>query len=261
MPCILRSVCRGNYVFFVKTTDPAVERSCLCTACLKAFVCEHWRYAAAVPLRQAKALTVDDLLARTNPGLAECLGLKEQICALGGDARFADAHEQIGGLRPSTFRSRLLAQLLDWGSLAEEQRSALTEQIATQTRAWQFARQIAPGFPTPPVYLTGTLAALLVGSVFFLVPAVRSWLWGSVTVLGGLAAAALSANVLLKRQVRQWTRHVLVPEAQDAHVSLACLLAVVDDVPGSRLGMLEELWPLKVELETIRAVLIADGRA
>jgi hypothetical protein len=35
---------------------------------------------------------------------------------------------------------------------------------------------------------------------------------------------------------------------------------VVHDVCGTRLGMMEELWPVKVELQTIRSVLVADGK-
>ena len=79
LPCFLRSVCRGHYVFFVKTTVPTGETSCLCTVCLKAFPCEHWHYADLVSIREAKALPVEDLLARTNPGLAERRQLNEQI--------------------------------------------------------------------------------------------------------------------------------------------------------------------------------------
>ena len=60
MPCLLRSVCRGNYVFFIKTAAPTEENSCLCTVCLKALPCDHWRYATVVPLREAKALPVED---------------------------------------------------------------------------------------------------------------------------------------------------------------------------------------------------------
>lgn len=58
----------------------------------------------------------------------------------------------------------------------------------------------------------------------------------------------------------QWTRNVLIPEAKGADVCLACFLTVVEDVPGSRLGMMEDLWPIRNELEAIRRVLRAEGR-
>jgi hypothetical protein len=244
----------------MKTAAPTKESGCLCTVCLKAFPCEPWRYAAVVPIREAKALPIEDLLARTNPGLAERLQLKEQISALGGDASFAVAYEQLESMRPGALRSRLLKQLLDWNGLTLEQRPLLGQQIAAQVRAWQFACRIVPAFPGHAGCLTAALAALVVWSAFLWVPATHSWQCGSITLVAGLGAAALTRHLFLTRKVCQWTRKVLIPEAQDANVSLACLLAVVDDVPGSRLGMAEELWPVKVELETIRRVLSAQGK-
>jgi hypothetical protein len=244
----------------MKTAAPIEENSCLCTACLKAFPCERWRYATAVPIREAKALPIEDLLPRTNPGLAERLQLEEQISALGGDACFGVAYGQLEGMRPGALRSGLLKQLLGWNGLTAEQRPVLGQQIGAHARAWQFARQIAPAFPDHAGCLPAALAALVVWSAFLWAPAVHNWLWGGVTLAAGLGAATLTRLLLVTRDVRQWTREVLIPEAHDANVSLACLLAVVDDVPESRLGMTEDLWPMKVQLETIRRVLSAEGR-
>jgi hypothetical protein len=244
----------------MKTAAPTEESSSLCTACLKALPCQHWRYAAVVPIRKAKALPIEDLLARTNPGLAERLQLREQIRALGGDAAFGLAYEQAERLRPGALRSRFLKQLLGWNGLAVEQRTLLGQLIGAHARAWLFACQIAPAFPGQTGFRRAALAALAVWSAFLWVPAVHSWLWGSITLVAGLVAAALTRQLLLTRNVCQWTRKVLIPEAQDANVSLACLLAVVEDVPGSRLGMMEDLWPIKNELEAIRRVLSAEGR-
>jgi hypothetical protein len=258
MPCLLRSVYRGSYVFFIKTAAPTEESSCLCTACLKTLPCEHWRYTDVVPIRKAKALPIEDLLARTNPGLAERLQLREQIRALGGDAAFGLAYEHVERLRPGALRSRLLKQLLGWDGLTVEQRTSLGQLIGAYARAGQFACQIAPAFPGQVGCLPATLAALAVWSAFLWLPVVHSWLWGSITLAAGLAAAALTRQLPLTRNVCQWTRKVLIPEAQDANVSLACLLAVVEDVPGCRLGMMEDLWPIKNELEAIRRVLNAE---
>jgi hypothetical protein len=259
-PCFLRSVCRGHYVFFVKTTAPTGESSCLCTACLKAFPCEQWRYTSLVPVGEAKTLAVEDLLERTNPGLAERRQLNEQIIALEGDCGFATAYQQLEGMRPGAMRSRLLKQLLHWDGLAQEQRGLLGQQISARVRAWHFARQIALTFPDHPGCLLGGLAALAVASVFLWLPATPQWLAAGLTLAAGVAVAALLSRALLKQRVLRWTRQILVPEAQDANVSLPCFLAVVSDVCGTRLGMMEELWPIKVELETIHRVLIADGK-
>lgn len=258
-PCILRSVTRGNYVLFVKTAVPVRENSCLCTVCLKTFHAEHWRYAAVVPIQEAKALPVEELLARTNPSLAERRQLKEQVTALGGDARFASAYEQLEGMRPGALRSRLLQQLVDWDKLAEEQRARLVQQIGDWSRAWQFARHIAPGFPAHGCLLPA-LAALAIWSAFLWAPAVQDWVWGTVTVVAGIAVAALVGYVPQKRSVSRWTRKVLIPEAQEANVSMANFVAVVDDVPESLQNTVEELWAVKVNLDTIRKVLSAEGK-
>ena len=260
MPCLLRSVYRGSYVFFVKTDPLAEESSCLCTACLKALPCQGWRYAAVVSIRKAKALPIAKLLARTNPGLAERLQLREHVRALGGDAAFTLAYEQVGRLRPGALRSSLLKQLLGWNGLAGEQRTSLGQTIGAYARAWQFACQIAPTFPRHAGCGRAALVALAVWSAFLWVPAVRSWLWGTITLLAGLAAAALTWQLILTKHVGQWTRKVLIPEAQDANVSLACFLAVVEDISGSHLGMIDDLWPIRNELEAIRRVLSAEGR-
>jgi hypothetical protein len=260
MSCLLRSVCRGDYVFFVKLPQALQESSCLCTGCLKAFPCVYWRYAAVVPIEEAKVLPLDDLMARTNPVMAERLQFKEQVHALGGDARFAVAYEHLEAMRPGALRSELLRHLLDWDRLGEEQRALLGQQIGARARAWHFARQMAPGFPAHTGCLTVAAAALVVGLAFLCVPALRHWLWGTVTVAASLIAAASISSMLQTRCVCRWTRRVLITEAQAANLSLDCFVAVVDDVPGSRLGLMEDLWPIKAQLETIRRVLIAEGK-
>ena len=57
---------------------------------------------------------------------------------------------------------------------------------------------------------------------------------------------------------------VLLISAVGARVSPAQdsldIVAVVDDVPGSPLGSTEDLRPMKDQLETIRAVLTAEGK-
>jgi hypothetical protein len=260
MPCLLRSVCQINYVFFLEDTGLKRESSCFCTGCHKAFPSEHWRYAAVLPIQEAKNLPPEDLLARTNPSLSDRFALKEQVSALGSDARFAVAYEQLEQLRPGALRQGLLHQLLGWERLADAQRALLGQQIGGRSRAWQLARQIEPGFPHHVGCLPVAVVALILGPAFLWVPTVRSWLWGSVLVVAGFGAAAYIAHALFSLRVREWTRKVLIPEAQDAKVSLDCFVAVVDDVPGSPLGLTEALRPMKDQLETIRGVLIAEGK-
>jgi hypothetical protein len=259
-PCLLRSVRHGNYIFFVKAMGPTRDGSCMCTCCLRAFPSEHWRYAGLVSFREAKTLPMDEVLARTNPSLAERFALKEQISVLGGDVGFSTAYEQLEGIRPGAMRSQLLRQLLKWNRLPEQQRAELRRQIETRARAWHFARRIAPGFPTNSGFLMVALPALVIWSAFLWAPPVRSWLWGSIVLFGGLGGAAFVKHLVLGRRVCQWTRFTLISEAQQANVSLGCFVAVVDDLPDSPLRMMEDIWPMRVELESIRGVLAAAGK-
>jgi hypothetical protein len=102
--------------------------------------CQHWRYAAVVPIRKAKVLPLEDLLTRTNPALAERLQLREQIRALGGDAAFELVYEQVERLRPGALRSSLLKQLLGWNGLAgvhffPRRASTVRNHVATNAKA------------------------------------------------------------------------------------------------------------------------------
>lgn len=261
MSCLLRSVCRGDYVCFVKTAGWSWETSYLCTGCHKTFPGEpYWHYAAVVPIREAQTMELDCLLAKTNPVLADRIHFKQQLSELGGDDRFAAAFEHLERMRPGALRADLLRELLDWQRLEEEQRAELGEHISALTRAWRFTRQMAIGFPVSAGCLTYVVAALVVGLVLLCLPAARGWLGGTIVAVSGLIAAAVVHHMLLMQSVRRWTRNVLIPKAQDADVSLDYVISIVDDVPGSKVGLADDLWPMKEQLQTICATLIAEGK-
>jgi len=284
-PCVVQVVSEEDHVLFVKMFEAAKEYSCLCRVCGGSFPCQLWRYPSLVPVQEVAGLSLEDLLTRTNPGLTARVELKQQIIALGGDDRFTTAYEHLEGIRPGELHARLLQQLLSWSRLKVEQRIELVQQVDAYARAWQLARQIAPRFPEHAGCLPAFLVALAIWSAFHWAPLVRSLLWGTGTVLAGCGAGVLIAQLLLGRQVRRWTRKVLIPEAQRANVSLSCFLSVVDDLPATRYRILDELWPaaevvgvdrqgrwatqfrflddlwpVKDQLDIIRGVLARDGK-
>jgi hypothetical protein len=209
-----------------------------------------------VALREAKDLGIEELLTRTNPMLAERVRMNEVIAALGGDARFAQAHQQLEEMHAGKLRSRLLEELLTWARLGEEVRTALAQQIADRARAWKFALHIAPGFPSHVGYLPAIVAGLVVWLLLFVSAlALRHWRRGllvGASFFLAFLAAALAGQVLRAPQIRRWTRNVLLPECCDAKVSFVSFAEVVDDLDGSPLDRLEPLWPVKLNLETIR---------
>jgi hypothetical protein len=250
--CLLRAVQRYYTLFFLKTSVSTDEASGFCTECYKTFHCETYRYVCVVPVKQAKSLAIEELLARTNPSLAERVQMKEQIAVLGGDTRFAEAYQQLEEMHAGRLRSRFFEQLLNWERLPEEARTSLAWQIADRARVWKFARYIAPGFPSGVGCLPVMLTALVVWLVLFLPAlALRNTLMASVSFLIGPLAGTLMRPFLLGPQIRRWTRNVLIPECSDANVSFASFVEVVDDLVGSPLDRLETLWAVKLELKTI----------
>ena len=92
-------------------------------------------------------------------------------------------------------------------------------------------------------------------SAFLWAPVGYNWPGRIGTFLAGCAAAALTSHLFFAGRVRRWVRLVLVPEAQLANVSLATFLAVIDDLPGTALSVMDDLWPIKDQIETIRRIL------
>jgi hypothetical protein len=258
--CLLRTVSQGNYICFVKLAELSRESSCMCTECLKPFPGKpYWSYADVAPIRDARSMELDELLKRTNPILADRIRFKEQIRDLGGDERFAVAYENVEGMRPGGLRSNLLRNLLEWSCLSEIQRDELAERIGALSRAWQFARQMAVGFPTSSGSLAYFMSIPLFGLILICAFVTRSWLWGGLVLALSVVAASVLESILLKRSVGRWTHRVLIPEAQMVNVPLDHFVAVVDDI-SEKLGLTEELWPMKHQLSNIRETLIADGK-
>ena len=258
--CLLRKVSRSNYFCFVKLGERARENSCMCTECLKTFSGKpQWSYAQVVPIRDAREMELNELLAKTNPILADRIQFKEQIRELGGDERFATACERVEGLQPGRRRSDLLKKLLNWSRLSDKERDELEEYIGSLSRAWQFARQMAVGFPTSSGALIYFMSVPVLGGILIWMCATGHWLWGGLALAGGVAAATF-LEVLFKRMVSRWSVNVLIPDAQEANVSLEHFVTVIDDIPATNPGLTEELWPMKHQLQNIREKLIAEGK-
>ncbi len=258
--CLLRIVIQGHYICFAKITDPLRQSSCLCTDCLTPFPGKpRWNYAEVVPLRDARGMDLNELLTKTNPILADRIRLKETIGELGGDKRFAVAYENVEGMRPGKLHSDLLQKLLEWPQLSESQRDDLEEQIGSLSRAWRFASQMAIGFPKSSGSPTFFMSAPIFGLILICMLVTRSWIWGGLALAGSVVVAAALESTLLNRSIRKWTLQVLVPEAQKANVPLDRFAVVVDDIPSSKRGMTEDLWPMKDQLENIRETLMAKS--
>jgi hypothetical protein len=259
--CLLRTVHQGHYICFMKIADPVRESSCLCTDCLKPFPGKpYWSYAEVVPIREARDVDLDQLLTKTNPILADRIRFKEQIRELGGDERFAVAYDSVERMRPGRLRSKLLKSLEDWPQLSDQQRNEAATQIGELSHAWQFARHIAVGFPTSSGSLVFYLSVIAFGIIVIGMLITRNWVWGGLLLAICVATATILESFLFKQSVAHWARRVLVSEAQELNVPLDRFIAAVDDIPGCKLGLTEELWPMREQLANIRETLIAAGK-
>jgi hypothetical protein len=204
-------------------------------------------------------MDLNDILTRTNPILADRIRLKESIRELGGDERFAVAYENVEGMRPGKLRSDLLQKLIEWPRLSELQRDELEEQIGSLSRAWRFASQMVVGFPKSSGSPTFFMSAPIFGLILIYMFVTRRWFWGGLILAASVVVATLLESILFKRSVERWTLQVLVPEAQKANVALNRFAEVVDDIPHSKRGLTEDLWPMKDQLPNIRETLIAKS--
>ena len=233
----------------------------MCTGCLKTFPGKpNWSYAGVVPIREASSMELDDLLTKTNPILADRIHFKSQIRELGGDDRFAVAFDDVDGMRPGRLRSDLLRKLVDWPRMSETQRIELASHIGGLSRAWKFARQMAFGFPVSSGLLPFVAAVMIVVLVLICAFERHLWSWTALALEAGVIATLVTETILFMRQIRRWTIQVLIPEAQAVDVPLDRFIAVVDDIPGRKPPLKDDLWPVKDQLQNIRKTLIAEGK-
>ena len=96
-----------------------------------------------------------------------------------------------GGTRRRRDGIIALKQLLDWSRLEDEQRVGLVQRVGACSRAWQFARQVAPEFPGHAGCLSAFLAAIVVWSALLWAPLIYGWRWWFLTGFAGCLAAAV----------------------------------------------------------------------
>jgi hypothetical protein len=66
-------------------------------------------------------------------------------------------------------------------------------------------------------------------------------------------------HFLANRRVRQWTKEVLIPEAERSGIDLAQLITVLKDLPPATPHSYDELGPLQNHTATILEAIAASG--
>ena len=209
---------------------PTGETSCLCTVCLKAFPCEHWHYVALVSIREARALPVEDLLARTNPGLAERRELNEQISALGGDTEFAVSLISSSRKCARCIALAVVEAVARPGPAAQEQNSLLSQRIVEQAPGLALRSTGQERVPVSPWLPDRAASALVAGSAFLWIPASPNWLGAGITAGTGFAAAASPTACSQCRTTSHGPRTILFT----AKIVIETVLFTAQRQPGSQ---------------------------
>lgn len=252
-PCFLRTINRGTYLFFLRVHLISEECTSLCTDCLHVFPSESQRYAKIVPIREAIQLPLETLVRLTNPSLQERLDLMNEIGKLGGDSRFIEAYSRLEELRMGKQRNRLQERLGNWNGLSEQQRTDIVQEITDWTRTYQFARHLAPGFPSSAGCLSGGIGASLVWlSLWLIYRPVHHLMVFFPILIAGLVIGGIAIRLRELFAIHWWMHKILVPQAREANISLPLFLQVIDDLEGDRYDIGELLLPLKTQVETIR---------
>jgi hypothetical protein len=250
--CRIAAHSQGIHLYFISLASAVTSAVCTCMSCGGQFRCELWQYTDFVSDIEAPLFTMEKLLERTNPTLKERLGWEQRLEDYGTDPQFTAAVQSVEQLRPGSRRNGLMNDLLRWGQLNDEGRTALVKDAGESARSLQFARSVATQLPGSTGCLVAVLICLAVWSAFLWAPAVRNLLWGGVTVAAGAMVGTWVWQVILSRRMRRWTTEVLVPESQKAGVDLRRFIAVLGDLPAPGPHRVDELGNLKAHEGTIR---------
>jgi hypothetical protein len=237
---------------------PSSSLSCCCGECGCEFKSQTWDYQKTLSPGEAMSLDIEAILSFTNPTLREQLALLrlKALPELGGAFRLLEQ------LKPGSLRTALKDALLQWPSLDEGRGEQFLTDATGCTEALRFARLMAGRSTTGIVgCLSGTLGCVGVWAGCVVAFGTELSVWGWLGVVGaGVMAGSLLNSLLWSGRDRRWLKAVLIPEADQARISLGWLLAVLEGSAPSK-GSEDELASLRQLAPAIRAELAASGKA
>ena len=179
MPCLLRSVCRGHYACFVKTTGPTLERSLPVYRLPQAVSGRALALRGGPPDQRGQSPSAGRPTGADQPVPGRAYpaeragsrpGRRSPLCGRLRTAR-ADAARRLAlGLASAAARLGPAA-----GGAEDLPRGA----SRGSGPRLSIRPAMAPAFPGYTVSVAAIVAALAMGPAFLWVPAPRRWLWGA----------------------------------------------------------------------------------
>jgi hypothetical protein len=259
--CTVSGLFRGLHVFFISLAENVQSIECVCSACGGRFRGELWHYNDFVPVEDAVDMSIDELLALTNPALKKRLEWaerQEELSAI--DSRFAPALDAVEQLRSGEMRTALMDKLQHWDVLAETERDALVRKASESARALQFIRSLTERMPHSAGCLSAFMASAVVWSTLLWEPQTRDLLWGGIIIFVGFAVGAGVLQLLTSGRIRHWTRDVLILEAESSGIDFDRLAAVLEDMPPPNPHADDELHVWRENAAAVLAELNSCGK-
>jgi len=251
-----------------------------CRGCGNDLVCERWRYARVIPRAGARDMALKDLAEQTNPKAVEDLTRRAQLELLAGKERSSrgapaaaassdGAHlelalENLKGMEDTD--GELMVRLEKWQELDEGSRLALVKETAELAergkrvdKAINFSSLVAKTFPGNAGCATGLLVLMAFAAPIFLVPGLRTWLWGSAMVVAGLIAGMVVMSKVSNARIASWTRRKLIPRAEKHGVDLGVTIALLAQIDTKDEQIDEKIREFASNLDPVVATLFEEG--
>jgi len=253
-----------------------------CSTCHSEVMCYRGDYEEFRPRARAGAMPVEDLAATTNPRL---VALRRDRAALEAMAQCAEesassddhgnapmrlAIERIKEVRESADAERVgefLKRLEAWDSIDGAQRTVLLTEIDTFVKetkqvdqVCRFIWSLGKGFPLNAGCLPalGVIAAVAAAFVFY--PVTRSWLWGTLVIVGGVIGTFGVYWKIRSMFVRSWVKRKLIPLGEARGIDFDVFAGILANVDCGDMTIDEPIRDMAQEFETVAGVLLERGK-
>ncbi len=287
-PAIVTEHYQVGHIYYIplgKGTLKATSRQCM--RCGGEFMAERSAYSAFLPAAQVRAVNTDDLMVRTNPGLADTIierrqleaDLADQSTELSIDDEAPGAtsgrpdprvQEALSKLNQFDARDedvrRFMGQLRSFASLDANGQAVLINEIDAYCDGNTKARQTVAFTRTlksPPFGTGGCLLGLVVmvgaAAGIFALPFLQDWVWGSIVGVVAAGFGFVIYAILQGRATRAWVEKHVVPRMLEDQIDPQFFVGLLANIDTKDEEIDEKLREIAGEAEQIAEVLLEQG--
>ncbi|MDP6542996.1 MAG: hypothetical protein QGH60_03340 [Phycisphaerae bacterium] len=273
----------AGHIFSISLTRGEFKgTSRCCLACSTEVMCYKGDYKEFFKRTQAGGMPIDNLAAATNPRLLDMRrdrAALEDMAQRAAASAPADVHdnapmrlalERLKDVQESGDPDQtreLLDGLKAWDDLDAGGQTVLLDEVNSfvdETKQCdqtvRFLWLMGKSYPLNVGCLPGTLVILGIAAVFVFYPPARSWLWGSIIGVVGVAATFGVYWKIRDAGIRRWVRRKLIPMAEERRIDFDMLIAMLAGVDLKDETIDEPIRDMAQEFESIASVLLERGK-